>query len=77
MDTMALGDDKMRKYYMCLDEHNYNVIVGDNDNVIEVLNNYEMMLDNLINLLRSYAIPDDEILDEIKNDLDIEIEECE
>ena len=67
----------MRKYLMCLDEHDYNVSVGDDDNVIEVLNNYETMLDNLINLLKTYGISDDEIIDEIKDNLDIEIEECE
>ena len=63
----------MYKYYMCLDEKNYNVLVGEDYS--EILNNYETMLDNLINLLRGYGIEDEEIKDAIKDDTSIVIEE--
>ena len=63
----------MYKYYMCLSDKNYNVEVGEDYS--EILNNYETMLDNLINLLKEYGIEDEEIKDAIKDDTSIKIKE--
>lgn len=60
----------MKKYLLCLDKQ-YDIKLGENDS--EVLNNLETMLDNLVYLLQSYGVDDDEILNEIKNDTSIEI----
>ncbi len=62
------------KYLLCLDKK-YNVELGTKETF--VLNNLETMLDNMINLLKSYGVEDAEILEEIKNDTFIEIEEAE
>lgn len=66
----------MYNYYLCLDEKNYNVSFEINYDR-EVVENLETMLDNMINLLRSYGVSDEEILEEIKCDLDLDIEESE
>lgn len=66
----------MYNYYLCLDEKNYNVSFKINYDR-EVVENLETMLDNMINLLRSYGVSDEEILQEIKDDLDLNIEESE
>lgn len=61
-------------YYMCLNDKNYNVswkIAYDRE-VVETL---ETMLDNMINLLKSYGVSDEEIIEEIKDNLDLDIEE--
>jgi len=65
----------MYKYLLCLDKQ-YNVkwnIHYDRE-IVETL---ETMLDNMVNLLRNYGVEDEEILDAIKDELDIEIEEVE
>lgn len=64
----------MKRYLLCLDK-NYDIELGQAN--IEVENNLETMLDNLIYLLQSYGVEDDEILQEIKNDTSINIKECE
>lgn len=64
----------MYTYYMCLNDKNYNVNMEINYDR-EVVENLETMLDNMINLLRSYGVSDEEILEEIKDNLDLDIEE--
>ena len=66
----------MYKYYMCLSDNNYNVSFKINYDR-EVVETLETMLDNMINLLRSYGVSDEEILEEIKDNLDLDIEESE
>ena len=63
-------------YYMCLEEKNYNVSFKINYDR-EVVETLETMLDNMINLLRSYGVSDEEIIEEIKDNLDLDIEEEE
>lgn len=62
----------MKRYLLCLDKQ-YNVKLGDNP--ITVINNLDTMLDNLVYLLQSYGIEDAEILEILKNDTTVEIEE--
>ena len=62
------------KYLMCLD-NNYDVILSDNKDI--AISDLEGMLDSMINLLKSYMIEDSEIIDTIKSDLDLEINEVE
>ena len=64
----------MKKYLLCLDKQ-YNIELGNNES--EVLNNLETMLDNLVYLLQSYGVDDDEILAEIENDTNIKIKGVE
>jgi len=59
-------------YLLCLNE-SYNIKVGEDTR--ETIDNLEMMLDNMVNLIRSYGLDDEEILDAIKDDTSIEIEE--
>ena len=65
----------MYKYYMCLDK-NYDVKweINYDREVVETL---ETMLDNMINLLKSYDVSDEEIIEEIQDNLDLNIEESE
>lgn len=62
------------KYLMCLDK-NYDVILSDNKDI--AISDLEGMLDSMIYLLKSYMIEDSEIIDTIKSDLDLEINEVE
>lgn len=63
-------------YYMCLNDKNYNVSweINYDREVVETL---ETMLDNMINLLKSYDISDEEIIEEIQDNLDLNIKEEE
>ena len=62
----------MKKYYLCLEENNYNIDLGNNDT--EIMYNLETMLDNLKYLLESYGIGEEEILEEIQKETTIKIE---
>lgn len=62
----------MKEYLLCLDRQ-YNIELGENNNV--VFSNLEQMLDNLIYLLQTYGVDDDEILYEIKQDTSINVKE--
>ena len=66
----------MYNYYMCLNGKNYNVSFKINYDR-EVIETLETMLDNMINLLRSYGVDDEEIIQEIQDNLDLNIEESE
>ena len=55
-------------FLLCLDEK-YNLFLGNNNDMI--LFNYETMIDNLVDLLKTYGIEDAEILEKIKDDTDI------
>ena len=66
----------MYNYYMCLNDKNYNVSFKINYDR-EVVETLETMLDNMINLLKSYDISDEEIIEEIQDNLDLNIEEEE
>ena len=65
----------MYKYMLCLDKQ-YDVKwdVKYDRAIVETL---EKMLDNMAYLLKCYGVEDEEILDAIKDELDIEIEEVE
>ena len=62
----------MKKYLLCLDKQ-YDIELGDATS--EICFNYETMLDNLINLLKSYGVEDAEILEEIIEDATATIKE--
>jgi 2-hydroxy-3-keto-5-methylthiopentenyl-1-phosphate phosphatase len=64
----------MYKYLLCLDKQ-YNVNLGEDYS--EILNNYATMIDNLVYMLQSYGVEEDEILEGIKDDTTIEIEEVD
>ena len=59
---------------LCLDAK-YNLFLGNNNDMI--LFNYETMIDNLVDLLKTYGIEDEEILEKIKDDTDIIITKME
>lgn len=61
-------------FLMCLDEK-YNLFLGNNNDMI--LFNYETMIDNLVDLLKTYGIEDEEILEKIKDDTNIVITKIE
>ena len=61
-------------FLICLDEK-YNLFLGNNNDMI--LFNYETMIDNLVDLLKTYGIEDEEILEKIKDDNDIIITKME
>lgn len=61
-------------FLICLDEK-YNLFLGNNNDMI--LFNYETMIDNLVDLLKTYGIEDEEILEKIKDDTDIIITKME
>ena len=60
------------KFLLCLDKK-YEVSIGD----ATALLNLETMLDNMINLLKSYGVEDSEILEELQEETLIKIEEVE
>lgn len=62
----------MNKYLLCLDKQ-YEIELGEN--TIEMRFNYDTMLDNLIYLLQSYGVEDEEILEEIVKDTTTKIKE--
>ena len=61
-------------FLICLDAK-YNLFLGNNNDMI--LFNYETMIDNLVDLLKTYGIEDEEILEKIKDDTDIIITKME
>ena len=61
-------------FLICLDKK-YNLFLGNNNDMI--LFNYETMIDNLVDLLKTYGIEDEEILEKIKDDTDITITKME
>ena len=61
-------------YLLCLDKK-YSIDLGRTNELIIL--NLEQMLDNMVYLLRSYGISEDEILEEIQNDADVYITEEE
>ena len=61
-------------FLLCLDEK-YNLFLGNNNDMI--LFNYETMIDNLVDLLKTYGIEDEEILEKIKDDTNIIITKTE
>lgn len=64
----------MKRYLLCLDKQ-YEINLGDATS--EICFNYDTMLDNLIYLLQSYGVTDEEILKEITKDTTTAIKECE
>lgn len=64
----------MYKYLLCLDKR-YDVKLGEDWQIM--INNYDTILDNLVNLLRDYGVDDEEIIDAFKDDTSVEIEEVE
>ena len=61
-------------FLICLDEK-YNLFLGNNNDMI--LFNYETIIDNLVDLLKTYGIEDEEILEKIKDDTEIVITKTE
>lgn len=62
------------KYLMCLD-NNYDIILSENKDI--AISDLEGIIDSMVYLLKSYMIEDSEIIDTIKSDLDLEINEVE
>lgn len=62
------------KYLMCLD-NNYDIELSDNKDI--AISDLEGIIDSMVYLLKSYMIEDSEIIDTIKSDLDLEINEVE
>lgn len=58
------------EYILCLDT-TYKINLGEGTAIY----NLETMLDNMINLLKSYGIEDEEILEELEEDTLIKIKE--
>lgn len=58
------------KYLLCLDK-NYTIELGNEDRF--VIMDLEQMLDNMVDLVRSYGIDDEEILEKILEDTDAKI----
>ena len=56
------------KYLLCL-EKNYDVELGKNNGV--VIGTLEGIIDNLVYLLQSYRIDEEEILDAFKEETDV------
>lgn len=59
----------MKKYLLCL-EKNYDVELGNND--VIAISTLEGIIDNLVYLLQSYGIEDDEILEQVKEQAEVE-----
>lgn len=59
---------------LCL-EKNYNMGLNKNDNI--AMSELESVIDSLIYLLQSYMVDDEEIINTIKNDTGLVIEEVE
>lgn len=59
---------------LCLDK-NYNMYLNDNDRI--ATSELQSVIDSLLNLLQSYGVDDEEIIDYIKEDTDLDIEEVE
>lgn len=64
----------MKKYLLCLDKQ-YDIELGEATS--EMCFNYDTMLDNLIYLLQSYGVSEEEILEEIQKDTTTKIKEVE
>ena len=58
----------MKKYLLCL-EKNYDVELGNND--VIAISTLEGIIDNLVYLLQSYGIGDDEILEQVKEQAEV------
>lgn len=56
------------KYLLCL-EKNYDVELGKNNGVVIVT--LEGIIDNLVYLLQSYGVEDEEILEQFKEETDV------
>lgn len=61
------------EYLLCLDKM-YRITLKNNEMSLNV-SDLMQMLDNMVDLIRSYGIDDSEILDSILNDTYAEIEE--
>ena len=53
----------MKKYLLCL-EKNYDVELGNND--VIAISTLEGIIDNLVYLLQSYGVSDEEILEQVE-----------
>jgi hypothetical protein len=58
----------MKYYLLCL-EDNYDVELGNND--VIAISTLEGIIDNLVDLMRSYGIDEQEILERFKEETDI------
>lgn len=56
------------KYLLCL-EKNYDVELGKNNGVVIIT--LEGIIDNLVDLMRSYGIDEQEILEQFKEETDV------
>ena len=56
------------KYLLCL-EKNYDVELGKNNGVVIIT--LEGIIDNLVDLMRSYGIDEQEILERFKEETDV------
>lgn len=59
-------------FLLCGDEGNYKIDLGTTNDTI-ALSVVEGMVDSLVDLLKSYSIGDEEILDTIKSDCGLDI----
>ena len=58
----------MKYYLLCL-EKNYDVKLGINNNEVE--STLEGIIDNLVYLLQSYGVEDEEILEQFREETDV------
>ena len=58
----------MKKYLLCL-EKNYDVELGNND--VIAISTLEGIIDNLVYLLQSYGVSDEEILEQVEEQADV------
>ena len=58
----------MKKYLLCL-EKNYDVELGKDNGVI--VSTLEGIIDNLVYLLQSYGVEEEEILEQFKEETDV------
>ena len=65
----------MRNNFLIFLDEKYNLFLGNNNDMI--LFNYETIIDNLVDLLKTYGIEDEEILEKIKDDTEIVITKTE
>ena len=58
----------MKYYLLCLDK-NYDVKLGQNELIVRAT--LEGIIDNLVDLMRSYGIDEQEILERFKEETDV------
>ena len=58
----------MKKYLLCL-EKNYDVELGNND--VIAISTLEGIIDNLVYLLQSYGVSDEEILEQVEEQAEV------